>query len=286
MYHRSIFLIIVISFLTLLSVGAASADPEKPASLTFAYEDTNSFPWVFDDAGKAEGLDIVLIRLLERKMNIKITLVAYPWNRCLAMMRSGSIDGVIGSSFKPDRLTMGAYPTKTGISSESTRDTDIDITKRIHNSGYSLYRLIGTGIRWDGAEMVNLGDRSVAAQAGFTITQDLKKIGVAVNEVPDDPSLIFRGLIKKYFAAAAIQTTTADYIFKKNREFRNRIEKCSVNSKPFHQKPYYLMLSFQFTGKYPSLARQIWNNIEHIRQSEAYRKQEKEIIARFTKNLQ
>jgi len=278
------FAIIFFLSLALLYVSAAGAASGKPASLTFAYEDTNSFPWVFDNNGQAEGLDIELIRLLETKLNVRMNLVPYPWNRALTMMRSGSIDGVIGSSFKADRLAMGAYPTKTGASSESSRESDIDAAKRIHTSGYSLYRLKGTNIRWDGTEMVNLGDRSVAAQAGFTITQDLKKIGVAVKEIPDDPNLIFRGLIKKYFAAAAVQTTTADYIFRKNREYRNTIEKCSANSKPFHQKPYYLMLSFQLVRQYPALAADIWKNIEEIRRSEAYRARIKNFFTRFTAN--
>jgi polar amino acid transport system substrate-binding protein len=260
---------------------AMAGTPPKPASLTFACEDTNSFPWVFQNKGNTEGLDIELLKILERRLGVKINLVKYPWKRCLAMMKSGEIDGVIGSSFKPDRLNMGSYPTKQGGSNESTRERDVDISKRLHISGYSLYRLKGTPIEWNGKTFKNLGDKTIAAQMDFTIAVDLLKLGAVIKETPEDPSFIFRGLINGHFAAAALQTSTANHILNRNSEYRSRIEKCSVDVSPFHQKPYYLMLSFQLMSKYPGFAEKIWKGIEEVRESDAYKNKSRSFLKNY-----
>lgn len=280
MRNASLLITAVFILLVLYLPVTAAAQP-KPASLTFACEDTNSFPWVFQSKGNTEGLNIELLKILERKLGVRINLVKYPWKRCLAMMKSGEVDGVIGSSFKPDRLNMGSYPTKQGGSNESTREKDIDVSKRLHTSGYSLYRLKGTAIEWNGKAFKNLGEKIIAAQMDFTISEDLSRLGAVVKETPEDPSFIFRGLINGHYAAAALQTSTANHILNRNSEYRRRIEKCSADINPFHQKPYYLMLSFQLINKYPGFADKIWKGVQEVRESEAYRKKSRSFLKNY-----
>lgn len=262
-------------FFLAVSYSPASAQPQKPAKLIIAYEDDNSFPWVFDVKGKPEGLDIELMRLLEKELSVQVVLVKYPWKRCLAMMEKGAVDGVIGSSFQSDRLSMGAYPVKRGFSSERTEEAEIDETKRLHTSGYSLYRRKGAKAEWDGKAIKNLGGKGVASQLGFSITADIKALDVPVIEVAADPERMLQGLLKGEFAAAAVQTSSAQFLLSKNKEYAEKIEKCNVDTVPFHQKPYYLMLSKKLIGEYPELSREIWRTLESVRESAVFKARSK-----------
>ena len=277
---RLTFSSVAVLFFSILC-STLSAAPVQPATLTIAYEDDNSFPWVFDVRGIPEGLDIEFMKLLEKELRIKIVMVKYPWKRCLAMMQKGDVDGVIGSSFKPDRLSLGAYPTKNGFSNERTGDQEIDETKRMHTSGYSLYRLKGAAAEWDGRAFNHLDGKKIASQLDFTITADMKALGAPVVETTNDPENIFRGLIMNYFAAAAVQTGTAEFLLGRNQEFADKIEKCSVNKPPFHQKPYYLMLSFALIEKYPEFSQVVLKNVEKIRESKAFKARSKEFFQQY-----
>jgi polar amino acid transport system substrate-binding protein len=151
----------------------------------------------------------------------------------------------------------------------------------MHTSGYSLYRLKGTAAEWDGQAFNHLDGKKIASQLSFTITADMKALGAPVIETPSDPENIFRGLIKNYFAAAAVQTSTAEFLLGRNQEFADKIEKCSVNTPPFHQKPYYLMLSFALIEKYPEFSQGVLKNVEKIRESEAFKARSKEFFQQY-----
>jgi len=251
----------------LFSVGPVFADINiKKTHLVFCHEDKNAYPWVFPvkETNSVSGLDIEMMALLESELGIPIKLGAYPWKRCLQLMAAGQVDGAFAASFKTERLKMGSYPKLPSGAYDSH--------KRIHTSGYSLYRLKNSNIEWDGKQFKNL-EGSIGVQAGFSIVEKLNKLKVITEETGGVERNLHKLLLKRV-QAVALQTLRADYVLDTISQFKEKIEKYPI---PISEKPYYLMLSFDMVKTHPLLSKAIWNKLAMLRESERY----KEIVRKF-----
>jgi polar amino acid transport system substrate-binding protein len=234
--------------------GSAFALAAQPDKLIFCHEDENAFPWVFNQNEQSDGLDIRLIKLLANDLGIEITLRSLPWKRCLLHLQTGLVDGAFAASYRPERLTMGMYPTKG--------NKEQDVSKRIHISSYYLYTAVDSKLTWDGQEFSNLsGDISV--QLGFSISGKLEEMGVSVNEVKG-PERALKDVLSELSQGAALQAERADYILSSAPSFDGRIKKHKII---LTEKPYYLMLSFNLTNKYSSYSQYIWERLALLRDS-------------------
>jgi polar amino acid transport system substrate-binding protein len=83
-------------------VGALHAAPLK-----CCYEDVPQRPWTYPDD---KGLNFSLLSQVEKQLGEKFEYVSLPWKRCLAYVNSGTMDGVIGATFSPERLEFGVFP--------------------------------------------------------------------------------------------------------------------------------------------------------------------------------
>jgi len=244
----------LLALLILIITPHTFASP--PSTLRFCYEDENAFPWVFTHNGKIEGLDLRLIKLLEAEIKTPIQLISLPWKRCMAFLKTNQVDGAFASSFKQERLSMGVYPT--------FKEGRLNEMQRIHTSSYSLYTTQNSDVEWDGTEFKNLKGQ-VSVQLGFSIIDQLHKLGVGVREVKG-PERALTDVLAKKSVAAAVQTDRADFILSKSSTLQGELIKYPI---ALVEKPYYLMLSFKLTKNNPKFSQFIWNSIESIRDSEA-----------------
>jgi polar amino acid transport system substrate-binding protein len=261
---------IILTFILILFYGSPHA-ADQPTRITLGHEDQNAYPWVVKDINGYTGLDLELIDLLQAKIGIKIKTVGYPWTRALVTMQKGNLDGVFAASYKPERKKYGSYPLKDG---------ELDGDRRIHTSGYSLYILEGSKLKFDGDKFENLvsgiGVTDIGVQRSFSIIPSLKKFDVNLNDSSSDPDHILYMLFHKRIAAAAIQAARADQIIAAKPLFQKKIIKYKTNKKPFHQKPYFIMLSHQFMKRYPGFSEKFWNAVKEVRNSSEYRQRETE----------
>lgn len=249
----------IMLFLLFSFIMVAENRPEK---LMFAHEDKNAYPWVFYDEGTKTcvGLDIILFEILGKELDIEIEYEKFPWSRCLMEMKTGEVDGVFASSYKKYRLEYGLYPKKDG---------SLDEDRRLHESGYSLYVLKDSKIDYIDGEMVNV-DKAVGVQRGFSIKDDLEKLGLLVDDGTADPVAQMRKLIYGRVSAVALQSERAEKILL-NKDFKNKIKKLKIDEKCFKEKAYFLMLSKKFVKMYPEFSKQIWDTVKEIRESKEFR---------------
>jgi polar amino acid transport system substrate-binding protein len=237
--------------------------------ITLGHEDQNAYPWVLKGINGYTGLDLELIDLLQAKIGIKIKTVGYPWTRALVTMQRGDLDGVFAASYKPERERYGSYPFKGG---------KLDGDRRIHTSGYSLYILTGSKLKFDGDKFKNLisgiGVTDIGVQRSFSIIPSLEKFDVNLNDSSSDPGHILNMLFHNRIAAAAIQAARADQIIAATPLYQKRIIKSETKKKPFHQKPYFIMLSHQFVKRYPEFSEKFWDAVKEVRNSSEYRQRE------------
>jgi polar amino acid transport system substrate-binding protein len=227
-------------------------------SITIAFEDGAQPPWSMPDGS---GVDHALLKLVAAKTGIEIKTQSMPWKRCLSQMQENKVDGALNASFKEERLAMGCYPMAADGKSA-------DPAKRLHTESYSLYRIKGDALGWDGKAFAGLTGK-LGAQAGFSIIDQLKKAGAQVDDEAKDLPAVMMKLVAGRLQGAALHSSAADAWLAANPEAAAKVEKIET---PLVSKPYYLMLSKALVEKKPELAKQIWDAIASEREGEAYQK--------------
>lgn len=242
--------------LGLAVLAGFSTNAYAAAEISFCTEDKDQAPYVLGDGTSLKdtnpGLSIDIVELAAKRVGSSATFMRAPWKRCLALMEKGEVDGVFMGSFKKDRMKLGAYPMADG---------NVDPSRRLTMSSYSLYRLKGSAPTWDGKAYSGI-DGKVGAPLGYSIVKDLTKHGLKVEESKGTPT-DFKKLEAKRIVAVAAQTTTGDQLMESG-DFPN-IEKVET---PLVTKPYYVLLSNQLVAKDAALADSFWKAVGDIRENE------------------
>lgn len=246
----------------LLATPLAMAAP--PASLSFCHEDQDSYPWVLRDR---PGLNIHMMRLLERELKIPFKLVPMPWKRCLAEMAKNNVHGAFAASFKVDRLEMGHYP--------AAKDGKPDGAYRMHTSSYSLYRLKGSALNWNGKTFENLAGQ-IGTLSAHSIIDFLRERGVSVDEGSKSPVDTLRKVQAGRLQGAALQTSRTERILAQHPDLARSLERVPML---LEERNYFLMLSPNLAEQTPELASTIWRSIEKIRESAEYKRIEQDFYA-------
>lgn len=226
---------------------------DKP-SVRACTENEDSFPWVLKDR---PGLTIQMLRMVEKQIGSKIEVVPLPWKRCLDDVKTGAIDAAFKISYSAARATeLGNYPMA---------GDKPDASKRLLTDSYSLYRLKGTPVEWDGKVLKVSG--SVGAQSGFSVVDQLKTMGAKVDDGSRSADDNLKKLLVGRFVALALQTEEGDTSIETNAEYKGKIEKI----KPvLVEKPYFLIFSKAFTTKNPAHVQEVWDAIGKVRESAEY----------------
>lgn len=240
--------------------GAASA-----VEMKVYYEDKEQPPYYLgnseDIPGGAPGVAVEMVRMLPEKIpELAIILGRRPWARCLAMLKSGAADAIFNASFSPDRLDTGRYPMANGRA---------DPKRRIATISYSLYVLGGSPVSFDGRTVTGL-TTPVGAPLGYSVVNDLKRMGLEVEEAPSTHMNLTK-LIRGRVAACALQDVSAAALISRHPEFKDIVRL----TPPLESKAYYLMLSRQFVDRQPELAMRIWDALREIRESEGRKLEDK-----------
>jgi polar amino acid transport system substrate-binding protein len=238
-----------------LAVSVHAAD--RPASLKLCTENEDSYPWLLKSR---PGLSMIMMGMVEKQLGVKVDIHPVPWKRCMDDLKQGAVDGLFKISFKADRMEMGAYPM--------TGDKP-DNSKRMLDDSYSLYRLKGSKVAWDGKTLSGT-DGAVGAQSGFSVVDQLKSMGLRVDDGTRSADDNLNKLLAGRLVALALQTQEGDTSLASHPEFAAKIERISP---PLVEKPYFLMLSKPFVAKYGDFSKQVWDAIATVRESAEYKKQ-------------
>ncbi len=236
-------------------------------TLVFCYEKSDARPWRTADG---QGLNIVLLRLVERETQMSFQYSGLPWKRCLMQLKNNEVAGAIGSSFRADRQAMGVYPGALKAGQLP------DAGKRLNMDGYVLLRRKGTAVAWNGKDIVGL-EGVVGTQLGYSIIDKLLALGVKVDDGTHGARETLVKLAGGRLGAAALHTGEAEYLLRNTSSLAADLE---IFSESLAEKPYFLMLSHQLLATRPELAQRVWNGIEKVRSSAEYQRLEREILAR------
>ncbi|PHV09746.1 substrate-binding periplasmic protein [Chitinimonas sp. BJB300] len=244
-------------FLAVLLTTSTAFSADKPPVVKLCTEDTDSYPWLLKNR---PGLNVIMLQMVAKRLEVKLDIKPLPWKRCMALVKSGAMDGIFKISYKADRKDLGHYPM---IGDKA------DPSKRMLDDSYSLYRLKGSDVEWNGKAILN-AIADVGAQSGFSIVDQLKDLGVAVDDSTRVAKENLQKLLLSRVSAVALQTLEGDNVVASNVEMRDKIERLNP---PLVEKPYYLMLSKTFVSLYREFSIQIWDAIAEVRESPEYKMQ-------------
>ncbi len=239
--------------LALLVMPALSLAADKPV-VKACTENEDSFPWVLKDR---PGLTIQMMGMVEKQVGGKIEVKPLPWKRCMEEVKNGTVDAAFKISYSAARAAeLGNYPMA---------GDKPDASKRLLTDSYSLYRVKGSAVEWDGKTLKV--DGSVGAQSGFSVVDQLKSLGVKVDDGTRSADDNLKKLVAGRFVALALQTEEGDTSIENSPEFKGKIERI----KPFLvEKPYFLIFSKQFTAKNAAYVQEVWDAIGKVRESAEY----------------
>lgn len=234
----------------MLWVGGAQA----AEVLRAAYEDEAQPPYFIGSSSSFDpdrpGVSIELVKAAAKAVGMEVEFIRMPWVRCLKSLQKGEVDAVFNSSFREDRMEFGVYPMAAGKP---------DAERRIATLTYSLYRVKGSPVNWNGKAIDGL-DGPVGVQSGYSIIGDLTRMGVKIEEAQASVTN-FKKLASKRIPAVVTLESNGDGVLATG-EFPN-VEKVTP---PLVTKDYFVMFSHQFyDGKRP-LAEALWTKIAEVRE--------------------
>ncbi|MFC0252509.1 substrate-binding periplasmic protein [Massilia consociata] len=251
------------SLFAALAAGCALAHAAPDQRITLCFERQEVQPWRTLDGG---GLNFELLAEVARRTGVTFDYQSMPWKRCLEQLKSNQVGGAFAVSHNRERKSLGAYPGAGGAAG----DAQADPSKRMHTDSYLLVRRKGSRLDWNGKSFLNLDGR-IGFQLGYSVGDFLRAQGVAVDEGSQRSDELARKLIAGRLAGAAMGGGDATRLLR--GPLGARLEIAPV---PLIEKPYYLVLSHAFMASRPQLAARLWDAVEEVRTSPAYRKRERE----------
>ena len=244
---------------------AFAAAAPSPDSVRLCTEDMESPPW---RRLNGPSLSLLMLKAVARTAKVKLEIQQMAWTRCLSEVQNNQLDGLFEISFKPERLVIGVFPMKGDAA---------DPALRMHTDGYSLYRLKGSKLGWDGQRLSNV-DAAIGAQTGFSVISQLLALGAQVDDSSRDPVQNLNKLLARRLSGVALPTLAGDSLLAGNHAYRDQIEKVGPD---LVSKPYYLIFSHAFADSRPQLTRQLWDAIAQTRETPDYRKALQDALRRL-----
>ncbi len=215
--------------------------------VSVCYDETAMRPWL-NKAG------VALLKTTASLQHVEFEQVPLPWLRCLRDVGNGTYAGAIGASFSDERAAFAVYPI--------TPDGQIDPSRRMQSSSYSLFRAKGASGDWDGKQFLNVSTR-VIAQRGYSVVADLRKHGVLVDQTARDPETVFKMLIAGRSQLGALITEQGEETMAKP-EFGKQIE---MLPQPLVVKDYYLIFGQRYYQSNKRLVEELWDHLAVVRDS-------------------
>lgn len=199
-----------------------------------------------DHSQELPGISVELLNKAAEELGINITFIVAPWKRALIMLEEGAVDALMDASFNTKRAKFGVYPYS---------DDKPDVSKRTNRQAYYLYTLKG--------KEPTFTDSIFGATRGYSIIDNLVSKGVSKDRIIETTgSTSSLGMLRsKRIDAIADLAVNIEPLLSDSKDV--------VRIEPeLKAKEYYLIFSKGFIAKSPSVAKNLWDKIGDLRESD------------------
>lgn len=245
---------VILLLLTSLSFPFTLKASEK---IRLCYENVTVYPWI---TGDDKGLVIGELHLVEKILSIKFEMVRLPWKRCQIEAQNGNFEGIIAASYTDERSNWGVYP----FSNSKT----VDPQYRLHSDSFYIYTRKESPIKWKNGKLENLGTNEVGVQLGYSVGNDIKKLGYPIHSTFTDAIDLIKELNMGGINVAVLQDLESLRILAAHPELGNKIVR---QEPPLKIADQYVLFTKKFFNNNPDSAKKIWKAISEARESREYK---------------
>lgn len=239
------------ALLVLSSLFFLSSASQAAVEIRLCYEDVTVYPWI---TGDDKGAVINQLHLVEKKLNMKFTMLRLPWKRCQLEARKGNFDGIIAASYNDERAEWGQYPPKEF---------------RLHTDRFYIYTRKESPILWKNGKLHNLEKNEVGVQLGYSVGSDIQKLGYPLHSNFTTALDLIKELDRGIINVAVLQDHETIRVLNSFPEFKEKIVR---QQPPFKVAEQYLLFTKKFYGQNEKLSKKIWKTISTVRESTEYKK--------------
>jgi len=237
------------SFLILSSFSSFS----RPIKI--CAEDSQWFPMVFKNVdGEISGVQYDIVKESLKELNLKYSIKLLPWKRCLRSVQEGRFDAALGASYTKQRAEYLNYPIGAKRSSEKSIANEF----RIAQSDYVVITHKKMKFKFDGN--LSAMPQPIYVPAGFSIAQDLRRVGLEVDDGAKKDILNFQKLHRsEKGSVVAIRELALAYAQRMSNGSDFVVSQRSIKSKSN-------FLAFSKKSKLDKTVRvSIWKSISNVR---------------------
>ncbi len=233
-------------------------------ALRVCMTDVPHAPWrVAEDDGRVagRGLDFDLLRDVERLSGWTVTLQVLSGRRCLVEVAAGRADATVGLSHTPERAQTFRFPMR-GNGPESGPDTSL----ALRQDAYTLYRLRGSGVQWNGQRLTVKPGGAVLVQSGHSVAALLRELGVPVSETERSAFMVLSKLRLGEVEAAAVFTSEGQVLRRSHPQF----DVLEPMSPALARKHYYVVFGEPFARQHEADLPELWRAFHQASKAPAY----------------
>ncbi len=224
-------------------------------SIRVVYSDIATPPYQLGDGETVPdrpGVGVELVNEAASRIGCKIDWRRVPNRRVHLELERGAADATLGFSYSDERSAYAVYPMKQGAP---------DANFSVATLSYYVYVRADSTLNWDGKRF-NLQGLTVGVNPGYSAGQDLRKLGVMVEEAPSTENNLLK-LQSGRIAAYVMQDFPTDTFMREHG-----IKSLVKLQTPFSSKEYYVPFSKQFFATSPELVSKFWAQMAEVRKAQ------------------
>jgi len=188
------------------------------------------YPFVFINSYKPDGLYVDIVKDAADRLDWRVSIRPMDWKKCLRAVETGSVDGILGASYKAKRAEFLFYPLNA--------DNNKIAPTRLSSADYVVVNTVGSSYSYNGD--VTTLPQPVRVPRGYSVADDLRKGGI---EVDDKSSRGDEVTLMKMVSSGKGSVVTLRSVAKKymaSPAFRGKLK---VQAKTYKSKDYFLAIS-------------------------------------------
>ncbi len=196
------------------------------------------------------GLVKTKLNAAAKGLNIKINYIKLPWKRCAVMLQEGKVDALMAAVWSEKRKNWGVFP--------KNKNDEIDGSRKILTSHYSIFTHKDSKVSWDGKKVHNLTN-GIFSPKGYVVTDMLKKLGI-LQRFNSNPRLVLDVVARRRIDGFVCTNRVAKNLIKLYK-LEDEIVKLDL---PILIDDWHIPVSHKFYKKHPKLVQSFWDNLKDI----------------------
>jgi polar amino acid transport system substrate-binding protein len=212
-------------------------------------------PWIPHTNPNLEkpGTMQILVDNVSRDLNVRVDIEALPWKRCLANVRAGRTDAVIGANDAPYFKQFVEFPKL--VSSDTT-----DEARSLGTARILLVKKIDSLLEWDATSLAHLSRPVGTALGTYVMKSAVLKFGGEVDDAARTDDQNLKKLLQDRVDLVAGYEFDLQQLIQKSYK-----GKVTILPIPLAESHYYLAFSKEFYRLHPALVESFWNRISTFR---------------------